>query len=113
MGSLLSLIKEETNFKLPKDPRTLLKTPTATSIDIKNMAGGQFWYNGVSDLPNAPVFVVALFCGTTKPASAEDYLRQQVAELNRLQSPSARWEEGKNTCTRHHCLHSRTCFHQR
>ena len=36
--------------------------------------------------PQAPVFVVALFCGKTKPASAEDYLRQQVAELNRSQS---------------------------
>uniref|UniRef100_A0A182HLU9 Transposase domain-containing protein n=2 Tax=Anopheles arabiensis TaxID=7173 RepID=A0A182HLU9_ANOAR len=130
VGSLLSLLKEETKFKLPKDPRTLLKTPTATSIDIKNIAGGQFWYNGVAnclksyfttmqpgpstlwldfsmdglpihnsgptqlwpilmrvtDLPQAPVFVVALFCGKTKPASAEDYLRQLVAELNRLQS---------------------------
>ncbi|XP_041766358.1 uncharacterized protein LOC121590612 [Anopheles merus] len=40
----------------------------------------------VTDVPQAPVFVVALFCGKTKPASAEDYLRQLVTELNQLQS---------------------------
>uniref|UniRef100_A0A182XPZ2 Uncharacterized protein n=1 Tax=Anopheles quadriannulatus TaxID=34691 RepID=A0A182XPZ2_ANOQN len=116
--------------KILEHRETLLKTSTATSIDIKNIAGGQFWYNGVAnclksyfttmqpgpstlwldfsmdglpihnsgptqlwpilmcvtDLPQAPVFVVALFCGKTKPASAEDYLRQLLTELNRLQS---------------------------
>ncbi|XP_041775313.1 uncharacterized protein LOC121595414 [Anopheles merus] len=130
LSSLLKILKAETNFNLPKDARTLLKTPSSTSTVIKDIGGGQFWYNGVSnclkayftnlnpnhstvwldfsmdglpihnsgptqlwpilmrvcDLPQAPIFVVAIFCGKSKPSSAEEFLRQLVTELNELQS---------------------------
>ncbi|XP_040157651.1 uncharacterized protein LOC120897103 [Anopheles arabiensis] len=49
VGSLLTLLKEETSFKLAKDPRTLLKTKKATSNVIENIGGGEFWYNGVAN----------------------------------------------------------------
>uniref|UniRef100_A0A182IDV3 Transposase domain-containing protein n=1 Tax=Anopheles arabiensis TaxID=7173 RepID=A0A182IDV3_ANOAR len=130
LSSLLKILKAETNFNLPKDARTLLKTPSSTSTVIKDIGGGQFWYNGVSnclkayftnlnpnhstvwldfsmdglpihnsgptqlwpilmrvcDLPQAPIFVVAIFCGKSKPSSAEVFLRELVTELNELQS---------------------------
>ena len=43
---LLHIMRERTNLLLPKDARTLLRTSTAPKT-ILNVAGGQYWYNGL------------------------------------------------------------------
>lgn len=47
---LLSILNEGyvcTTLQLPKDPRTLLKTPK--DICIKNIEGGQYWHHGFTE----------------------------------------------------------------
>lgn len=47
---LRDLLKMLTKVGIPflsKDPSTFLRTPK--SIDIENIANGQFWYNGITD----------------------------------------------------------------
>lgn len=39
----------------------------------------------VVELPSAPVMMVAVFCGTSKPTSLEAYLRPLITEANELQ----------------------------
>uniref|UniRef100_A0A182VHB4 Uncharacterized protein n=1 Tax=Anopheles merus TaxID=30066 RepID=A0A182VHB4_ANOME len=57
-------------------------------LPIHNSGPTQLWpiLMRVCDLPQAPIFVVAIFCGKSKPSSAEEFLRQLVTELNELQS---------------------------
>ena len=38
----------------------------------------------VEEVKNAPIMMVAAFCGTEKPGSVEEYLRQLVEEANKL-----------------------------
>lgn len=46
VNSLLSILIAH-GLDLPKDYRTLLKTPT--NVEIANTAGGEFWYNGIKN----------------------------------------------------------------
>uniref|UniRef100_A0A182PX40 Transposase domain-containing protein n=1 Tax=Anopheles epiroticus TaxID=199890 RepID=A0A182PX40_9DIPT len=43
---MLEILRAHTSHTFPKDPRTLLKTPR-TATNIKNIEGGQYWYNGL------------------------------------------------------------------
>lgn len=43
---LLHILRERANLPLPKDARTLMRTSTAPK-NILNIAGGQYWYNGL------------------------------------------------------------------
>ncbi|XP_049297884.1 uncharacterized protein LOC125771381 isoform X1 [Anopheles funestus] len=47
LTALLKLLDHSTDFNLPKDARTFLKTPILISNQIANVAGGQLWYYGV------------------------------------------------------------------
>uniref|UniRef100_A0A182HIV8 Transposase domain-containing protein n=1 Tax=Anopheles arabiensis TaxID=7173 RepID=A0A182HIV8_ANOAR len=125
---LLHIIRERTNLLLPKDARTLLRTSTAPKT-ILNVAGGQFWYNGLGpclekafrkqriipgtklpiilNIDGVPLhkssrtafwpilakvhkmshikpMTVAIFCGTKKPDSLEEYLRPLVNDFNQI-----------------------------
>lgn len=42
---LLKILRSHDMTELPKDGRTLLKTPSVT--EITEMSGGKFWYNGI------------------------------------------------------------------
>uniref|UniRef100_A0A182NVM6 Uncharacterized protein n=1 Tax=Anopheles dirus TaxID=7168 RepID=A0A182NVM6_9DIPT len=44
---LLAILKKKFKADLPKDARTLLKTPTRVGLQIKPISGGEFWYLGV------------------------------------------------------------------
>ncbi|XP_049294177.1 uncharacterized protein LOC125769488 [Anopheles funestus] len=132
MNSLLKLLKTKkvVQSRLPKDYRTLLRTPHRTCASFITIEGGQMWYHGIKqclqhyfsdvkpsleslwidismdglslhrsgptqlwpilmrlcEVQEAPIFVVAIFCGSSKPQNAEQYLRQFVTEINELQS---------------------------
>lgn len=45
INSLLSILKSSGMNSLPNDYRTLLQTPV--NVEISNVAGGEFWYNGL------------------------------------------------------------------
>lgn len=45
VNDIFSILKESGLHWLPNDCRTILKTPR--SINIENVAGGQYWYNGI------------------------------------------------------------------
>lgn len=45
LSELLKILKENGHKSLPKDARTLLKTPA--KIDIEKMGSGQYWYGGL------------------------------------------------------------------
>lgn len=47
LRDLLKILTEMGIPFLPKDPSTFLRTPK--SIDIENIANGQFWYKGITD----------------------------------------------------------------
>lgn len=47
LTKLLKLLSHKTDFNLPKDARTFLKTPILIGNQIENVAGGQLWYRGV------------------------------------------------------------------
>lgn len=44
---LLSILKSESSIELPEDSRTLLQT--VRNIEIEDMNGGSFWYNGIKN----------------------------------------------------------------
>lgn len=46
LNDLLSLLITAGFCYLPKDSRTLMKTPT--HVDIRNLSQGQMWYRGIS-----------------------------------------------------------------
>ncbi|XP_040172665.1 uncharacterized protein LOC120905714 [Anopheles arabiensis] len=47
LTKLLKLLSHKTDFNLPKDAKTFLKTPILIGNQIENVAGGQLWYRGV------------------------------------------------------------------
>lgn len=47
VNSLLSILNSAGFDSLPKDYRTLLKTPT--DVQITNTGGGEYWYNGLKN----------------------------------------------------------------
>lgn len=128
LNELLQTLRKTTDFYLPKDSRTLLKTPIGVGKELLSVAGGQLWYQGIENclrqffgdivpsedslwinismdgLPlhnsgamqfwpilmqlyavsDAPIMVIGIFSGTSKPENAEDYLRPLVSELNNI-----------------------------
>uniref|UniRef100_A0A182NMY9 Uncharacterized protein n=1 Tax=Anopheles dirus TaxID=7168 RepID=A0A182NMY9_9DIPT len=45
---MLAILRKKFNAtNLPKDARTLLKTPTRVGLEIKPISGGDFWYQGI------------------------------------------------------------------
>uniref|UniRef100_A0A182PTP5 Uncharacterized protein n=1 Tax=Anopheles epiroticus TaxID=199890 RepID=A0A182PTP5_9DIPT len=57
-------------------------------LPLHNSGPTQLWpiLMRIYEMPSAPIFVVALFCGSSKPSSANEYLDKLVTELNTLQS---------------------------
>ena len=55
-------------------------------IPIYNRSAIQMWpiLMQLHNMPNVPVMVVGIFCGTSKPSDVEPFLRPLVEELNRL-----------------------------
>uniref|UniRef100_A0A182S9J6 Uncharacterized protein n=1 Tax=Anopheles maculatus TaxID=74869 RepID=A0A182S9J6_9DIPT len=51
LNSLLAILRAETNHKLPKDARTLLRT-NRTENEIVPITGGEFWYPGIRSVLN-------------------------------------------------------------
>ncbi|XP_052901331.1 uncharacterized protein LOC128307492 [Anopheles moucheti] len=49
LNSLLEILHKKTDFPLPKDARTLMRTPTNTAACISTIEGGRFWYHGISN----------------------------------------------------------------
>lgn len=47
VNELLSILISAGHSSLPRDYRTLLRTPT--NVEIIELAGGKFWYNGLSN----------------------------------------------------------------
>ncbi|XP_040169468.1 uncharacterized protein LOC120903873 isoform X2 [Anopheles arabiensis] len=98
VNEMLEILRSNTNMDLPKDCRTLLKTsstPCAEQFTIQFSVDGlplhksgrmQVWpiLMKVEEVKNAPIMMVAAFCGTEKPRSVEEYLRQLVEEANKL-----------------------------
>lgn len=56
-------------------------------IPIYNRSAIQMWpiLMLLLNIPNIPVMVVGIFCGTSKPSDVETFLRPLVSELNNLQ----------------------------
>lgn len=48
VNDLLNILSLNGIDDLPKDYRTLLQTPVSVHMTIKNVAGGQMWYNGLA-----------------------------------------------------------------
>ncbi|XP_049294315.1 uncharacterized protein LOC125769601 isoform X4 [Anopheles funestus] len=46
-NKLMALLRDTTNFQLPKDARTLLRTPQNIGSQIVPISGGDFWYQGI------------------------------------------------------------------
>lgn len=47
INDFLEAILKTTDFYVPKDSRTFLKTPVGVGKEIENLAGGQMWYKGI------------------------------------------------------------------
>lgn len=47
LGALLNLLRNHGKTELPRDSRTLLKTPS--TVVIREMGSGKFWYNGIKE----------------------------------------------------------------
>lgn len=127
LNELLKLLSTSYGIEyLPKDSRTLLRTPKL--VNIQQMGTDEFWYNGIQEclfnmfsnlekstqillnfhIDGLPIsgsskhqfwpilmnvanmphvlspMVVAIYSGTSKPSSAEEFLRQFVNELNEI-----------------------------
>ncbi|XP_053661741.1 uncharacterized protein LOC128710904 [Anopheles marshallii] len=56
-------------------------------VPVYNCSPIQMWpiLMQLHNIPDAPVMVVGIFCGTSKPSDAETFLRPLVTELNNLQ----------------------------
>ncbi|XP_049283990.1 uncharacterized protein LOC125764134 isoform X1 [Anopheles funestus] len=49
LNMLLTILREDTSFMIPKDARTLLKTPVSNENNsITTIVGGQLWYQGIA-----------------------------------------------------------------
>uniref|UniRef100_A0A182PWU3 Uncharacterized protein n=1 Tax=Anopheles epiroticus TaxID=199890 RepID=A0A182PWU3_9DIPT len=44
---LLAVLRNLYHLDVPKDARTLLKTPTEVGLEVQTISGGEFWYQGV------------------------------------------------------------------
>uniref|UniRef100_A0A182PWU2 Uncharacterized protein n=1 Tax=Anopheles epiroticus TaxID=199890 RepID=A0A182PWU2_9DIPT len=55
-------------------------------LPLHNAGPTQLWpiMMQVHDLTDLPIFVVGIFCGSSKPDNVEDFLRPLVDELNHL-----------------------------
>ncbi|XP_035892086.1 uncharacterized protein LOC118503205 [Anopheles stephensi] len=70
-----------------KSPATqLCLTISINVLPLHTNSSMQFWpiLFSIHELPQAPVMTAGIFCGTTKPESAEEYLRPMVIEINDL-----------------------------
>ncbi|XP_035890660.1 uncharacterized protein LOC118513892 [Anopheles stephensi] len=47
VNDLLLLVRDTTDYYVPKDARTFLNTPTRVGSQIATVAGGQLWYQGI------------------------------------------------------------------
>ncbi|XP_053674046.1 uncharacterized protein LOC128724342 [Anopheles nili] len=86
---MLAILRMKLDLDLPKDARTLVRTPTQVSIDgLPLHKGGptQLWpiLVKVVELPKLPVMTVATFSGPSKPESIEEFLRPLVDEANEI-----------------------------
>lgn len=124
LSELLTILKTKGHDSLPKDARTLLKTPQ--HIEVSKMGTGEYWYGGLQSklikifkkkkcsnvmhlsfhIDGTPIykssksefwpvqcdikgvemkpFFVAIYSGTSKPPSAEVFLRPLLNELHML-----------------------------
>ncbi|XP_035913351.1 uncharacterized protein LOC118512676 [Anopheles stephensi] len=74
-------------FRTEKSPATQLSlTISIDGLPLHTNSSIQFWpiLFSIHELPQAPVMTAGIFCGTTKPESAEEYLRPMVVEMNDL-----------------------------
>ena len=49
VNEILAILGIWTDLLLPKDSRTLLKTPKTIGEEIQSIAGGEFWYKGIEN----------------------------------------------------------------
>ncbi|XP_049300557.1 uncharacterized protein LOC125774343 [Anopheles funestus] len=47
---LLAILRKKLNLDLPKDARTLVKTPTGIGKIVKPIPGGDYWYGGLKSV---------------------------------------------------------------
>ncbi|XP_058126336.1 uncharacterized protein LOC131271274 [Anopheles coustani] len=128
VNEILAIFRIRTDYELPKDARTLMKTSTSIGQEIEAVAGGEYWYKGIEkvlrnyyrsatpetdrisvqvsvdglplhkssstqvwpilmkmeQIPEAPIMMIAMFCGSSKPNDLEPFLRPFVVEANEL-----------------------------
>ncbi|XP_052898672.1 uncharacterized protein LOC128309238 [Anopheles moucheti] len=53
INEILAIFRQWTDLPLPKDSRTLLKTSTTISQEIRTVEGGEFWYKGIENKLNS------------------------------------------------------------
>uniref|UniRef100_A0A182RJZ8 Transposase domain-containing protein n=1 Tax=Anopheles funestus TaxID=62324 RepID=A0A182RJZ8_ANOFN len=103
---------ESTDYHVPKDSRTFLKTPIDVGKGLTTASGGQLWYQGIQkalqyhlnglplhksgptqlwpimiqlhELPEVPILVIGIYCGLAKPNNVEEYLRPLTTDLNHI-----------------------------
>uniref|UniRef100_A0A182S057 Uncharacterized protein n=1 Tax=Anopheles funestus TaxID=62324 RepID=A0A182S057_ANOFN len=49
LNSLLELLRNRTDFSVPKDARALLRTPTNTAAAISRVDDGRLWHHGITN----------------------------------------------------------------